>query len=275
MENTKIDRLGAEKAYNHSKKAGNLGDVWKHFLLVELAQTIPSISDMFHYVESHCGGPVHELAPGGEWNKGIGNICGGASCDSAYVSFSRPWIKSSQYPAGWVFTASQLAKRFSQVDVTLFDINDEVGDMYEPLKPDHRFPDNIEVTFCKKDGFEAVKNLNEVDLVFLDPPFHPDADKDWRGLIDTCNALTSKQITFVAWYPFFSPDWPQKLVDKTGALAWESHWETDTTASGRGLIGCGMLFSDGLQPLIRKAQDRIDQMAGVMDAKVISRTISK
>ncbi|MCG8616952.1 MAG: hypothetical protein MI802_12100, partial [Desulfobacterales bacterium] len=184
--------MKVKKAYNHSKKAGNLGDVWKHFFMVELAQAIPNTSDTFRYVESHCGGPVHDLAPEGEWNKGIGNICRDASCDSTYVSFSRPWIERSQYPAGWVFTVSQLAKRVSKVVITLFDTSDAVGSMYDPLKPDHRFPDNIEVTFCKQDGFEAVNNLTEADLVFLDPPFHPDADKDWESLIDTCNILKSK-----------------------------------------------------------------------------------
>ncbi|MCG8619896.1 MAG: hypothetical protein MI802_27065, partial [Desulfobacterales bacterium] len=124
---------------------------------------------------------------------------------------------------------------------------------------------------CEKDGFEAVKNLMEADLVFLDPPFHPDADKDWASLIDTCNILKSKHIRFVAWYPFNARNWPQELVDKTGATAWESHWNTDRAASGRGLIGCGMLFSDRLQPLIREAQEKIDQLAGVMNAKIIIR----
>ena len=38
--------------YDHSSKAGNKGDVWKHFALVTVVDRLPS-SDTFRYVDTH------------------------------------------------------------------------------------------------------------------------------------------------------------------------------------------------------------------------------
>src|SRR6056297_1992731 len=60
-------------AYDHSRKAGNLGDIWKHAVLVSIAERIKAQND-FRYVESHSGAPIHNLTDGGEWRRGIGAI---------------------------------------------------------------------------------------------------------------------------------------------------------------------------------------------------------
>ena len=52
-------------AYDHARKAGNRGDVWKHAVLVALTDAITTDSSSFRYVESHAGAPLHDLKPGG------------------------------------------------------------------------------------------------------------------------------------------------------------------------------------------------------------------
>lgn len=59
-------------AYDHSRKAGNRDDVWKHAVLVALMDAITADSDSFRYVESHAGAPFHDLQPGGEWRHAAG-----------------------------------------------------------------------------------------------------------------------------------------------------------------------------------------------------------
>src|SRR6266850_3813375 len=50
--------------YNHSRKAGNRGDVWKHAILMMIADTIPIRNDEFHWFETHAGAPIHRLQTG-------------------------------------------------------------------------------------------------------------------------------------------------------------------------------------------------------------------
>src|SRR4051794_32128615 len=57
--------------YNHSRKAGNQGDVWKHFLLLSaLAETLRP-GAKYLYRESHAGASAHILPERGEWRRGI------------------------------------------------------------------------------------------------------------------------------------------------------------------------------------------------------------
>lgn len=60
--------------YYHSKKAGNIGDVWKHLILCEVVQALldTSVSETFTYVETHCAYPHYAFDHTGEWVYGIG-----------------------------------------------------------------------------------------------------------------------------------------------------------------------------------------------------------
>lgn len=79
-------------SYDHSSKAGNLGDVWKHSVLVALVDAVPKKSESFRYVECHAGAPIHKLAEKGEWSRGVGRIDRRAACDSAYAAMAREWL---------------------------------------------------------------------------------------------------------------------------------------------------------------------------------------
>ena len=58
-------------SYDHAKKVGNKGDVWKHFILLtvlrQLIEERENRSDRFRYFESHAGQGVYHLKQQGEW----------------------------------------------------------------------------------------------------------------------------------------------------------------------------------------------------------------
>jgi 23S rRNA (adenine2030-N6)-methyltransferase len=60
--------------YDHRVHAGNAGDVWKHFLLLEAAESLLNLEGSLVYAESHVGRPDYALRAPGEWEGGIGKI---------------------------------------------------------------------------------------------------------------------------------------------------------------------------------------------------------
>ena len=239
-------------AYDHSRKAGNRGDVWKHAVLVALTDAIAADSDSFHYVESHAGAPFHDLKHGREWRHGAGTVAGSASCGSRYVDLAGEWLRTRQYPAGWVFAADRLARRFEHVDVKLFDMSDDVEERYQRLRlSELRLPSNVRVKFQRQDGYSAAERLEaaDADLVFLDPPYYPDSKKDWRRVHDVCRTLGERKLTFAAWYPFYWPTRPRRLTDDTGCRSWEVAWADRGPKPSQNIKGCGVLVSDDLAAL--------------------------
>ena len=266
--------------YDHSRKAGNRGDVWKHFVLVALADAIPygaGGSESFRYVESHAGAPLHDLSDNGEWRHGVDTITGNASDASPYVTRAREWLRAQQYPAGWVFVAERLARRFKDVEMTLFDTSEGVAERYQ-RHPDIRVPANVRVKFRQKDGYFAAEQLNasDADFVFLDPPYYPDSKKDRRQVGAVCRSLGTRRVTFAAWYPVFASGPPQELADSTGCTGWEVAWpEKGLPAPNYDIDrmpvqepkGCGMLVSDTLSELLPDIEDNLRAFADRLDWK--------
>ena len=266
--------------YDHSRKAGNRGDVWKHFVLVALADAIPHDlkgSESFRYVESHAGAPLHDLSDNGEWRQGVDTITQCASDDSPYVTRAREWLCSQQYPAGWVFVAERLAKRFKNVETTLFDMSDNVAERY-PLQPDIRMPTNVRVEFEQKDGYSAVVQFDAstADFVFLDPPYHPDGRRDRRQVCRVCRTLGTRRVRFAAWYPVFASGPPRELCDSTGYTGWEVFWPKKNSPVPdynidrmpvQELKGCGMLVSDDLSALLPDIENDLCAFAERLDWK--------
>jgi 23S rRNA A2030 N6-methylase RlmJ len=247
--------------YDHSRKAGNRGDVWKHSLLLELADVLPTRSGVFKYVESHSGSPVHELRPGGEWERGVRSIVREtAARDSEYAAAARDWLRAKRYPASWLFVANRIGKRFTSAHISLSDVADRVAASY-PLTDNLRVPSNVAVEFRQTDGFGLVADLESADLVFLDPPFNPVANDDWRRLAGACQQLAQRAVPFVAWYPVYWPSRPQWLADTTLCSGWEVSWATFGPKPSQNLKGCGMLASESIVPLLREAEQDLRRIA--------------
>lgn len=258
-------------SYDHSKKAGNKGDVWKHAVLVEVTRRLP-VEGAFRYVESHAGAPGHDLGPGGEWRRGIGKVP--SSLDAAspeYLRLARPFVQRWRYPAGWQFAAAVLQARSAELEVELYDQSPEVAAKYPPQDGDGLWPGPPR--FALGDGYVAVGDLprGSAHLVFLDPPFSPNASKDWKALSEACKGLLRRDIPFLAWYPFYWPTRPQWLVDETGQSAWEVAWARCGEKRSQNMKGCGMLASPAVAELLKSAEGELRKIALLLEADLTLR----
>ena len=60
--------------YSHRFHAGNVGDVWKHCVLIEVLRRVAAEPGAVAYVESHAGEGGYALGPTGEWTEGVGRV---------------------------------------------------------------------------------------------------------------------------------------------------------------------------------------------------------
>lgn len=60
--------------YRHAFHAGNIADVFKHIVLVELLRTLHKKPTAFCVVDTHAGAGHYRLTPGGEHEQGIGQL---------------------------------------------------------------------------------------------------------------------------------------------------------------------------------------------------------
>lgn len=246
-------------AYDHSRKAGNLGDVWKHAVLVSVARRIP-VNSTFSYVESHSGGPIHQLRTQGEWQRGIGDILEQSHDDvNPYLAQARPYLVDCQYPSGWSFFANSIGSRVESLSIDLCDTSIEVAELYKS-PPDGLMPSNARGTFHKTDGYSYLEDV-DADFVFIDPPYSPNAEADWLALARICNGLKRRNIPHLAWYPIYWPTKPDRLMKMTSGCGWEVSWKKFGGKPCQNLKGCGMLVSEDLVPIMRSAIPELDEIA--------------
>ena len=189
--------------YDHRVHAGNAGDVWKHFLLLEAADCLLDIDGSLVYAESHVGRPEYALRAPGDWEGGIGKIrpllpslgnfcyfkiladlnpestslvpCRGPVFGSLPVPISRPIL----YP-GSACLIYELAKRKgTNLQADVWDNDSCVARSWESFtlraaaKSAGQFP-SPKIAFHQGDGFLGVLSSlhrSPPGLLFIDPPY--------------------------------------------------------------------------------------------------------
>ena len=256
-------RSNLRPTYDHGRKAGNRGDVWKHAVLVAVASRI-QLNEACVYVETHCGAPEHRLTLSGEWQGGIGKAVGvNAQSHNAYVAAALGPFNLNRYPAGWVFACQIFAARVPWVRAVLSDTSADVAASYHG-GPSQLVPPNVSVEFRRANGFEVARGVNDPNLVFLDPPYFPDAKSDWCALILACNSLRARNIPFLAWYPLYWPTRPQQLCDETGCSAWEANWADFGPKPSQNMRGSGLLVSSLLESTLQEARGELIGLTNAM-----------
>jgi len=251
-------------AYDHARKAGNKGDVWKHFTLVTVVDHLVA-ADGFRYIDTHSGAPSYELGQTGEWKRGIGKLlddCGPLR-SHGYLEVSSKFVKNRVYPSGWLFVVERVSSRCPHVEIVLSDTADAVAAKYKESPPPGT-PANVAVCFSKQDGFRRVDSVTKADLVLIDPPFSPNAGADWRRVRLACLSLIERNIPFLAWYPIYSETNPAKLVAGTGCSAREVMWARIGPKPSQNLKGCGMLASSSLSEILSKAEPDLTALASCL-----------
>ncbi len=163
--------------YDHRMHAGNAGDVWKHFLLLEAADCLLTPDSSLVYAESHVGRPEYSLKAACDWEGGIGKIW---PVLPSLLNFCYFAILNELNPRGLMrYPGSarlvwELAKRkMSMLEIEAWDIENDVAAAWS------EFPETTSLSFHLGDGFSGVVSLlNEAipGLLLIDPPFLDQGD---------------------------------------------------------------------------------------------------
>ena len=116
----------------HNRKAGNKGDVWKHFALAAVADALMSRMDSgqsFSYVDTHCSHGTFSLVGADEWKKGVGEFYNKdwGLADHPYFAIEQREHEREIYLGSWMIVNELLRSHGSKGDLRLFDTSDSVA----------------------------------------------------------------------------------------------------------------------------------------------------
>jgi 23S rRNA (adenine2030-N6)-methyltransferase len=208
-----------EPDYSHRFHAGNVGDVWKHCVLVELLTRLAA-APAVHYVETHAGEGRYALGPTGEWTEGIGRLWARAAdagpvgrylerCRRLGTGDGRPL----RYPGSPAFAAAILGAR-ARLRLWERDAGAHAR-LCEETAGDAR------VRVAHGDGLAALAAaVRDAErgggeaLVLIDPPYN--AKADWTTVPDALvgAAAGSRHARFLLWYPVKSLTRPNAMLQR-------------------------------------------------------------
>ena len=185
--------------YDHRMHAGNAGDVWKHFLLLEAADCLLTPDSSLVYAESHVGRPAYSLKAAGDWEGGIGKIW---PVLPTLLNFSYFDILNELNPRGLAtYPGSarlvwELARRKgSKLEIEAWDTDSEVAAAWR------EYPETTSLSFHLGDGFSGVMSLLDEaipGLLLMDPPYLDPGDTSAaERLFDRAREL---EWTVLCWY---------------------------------------------------------------------------
>ncbi len=197
--------------YDHRIHAGNAGDVWKHFLLLEAADWLFASGSSLAYAESHAGRPEYVLNVPGEWQGGIGRIwplmpyltefcyfdilkdlnqetlapvrkeLPAARTSTCSVSEPVPW--QIIYPGSTRLIYELTKKRQKSLRAEVWDCDEDVAGAWESFSnsawPAGSSEPNA-IFFHQGDGFAGViahMDRSAPGLLFIDPPYIDPKDR--------------------------------------------------------------------------------------------------
>jgi 23S rRNA (adenine2030-N6)-methyltransferase len=164
---------GQAGGYDHRNHAGNAGDVWKHFILMEVAEQLLSERTDLVYAESHVGRPEYSLVGRGEWMGGIGRCWDDLSqlLDYQYFRILAEMNPHGLriYPGSTQLVLRAAASSGSSLQAEVWDADPAVARSWQG---------RAGVRMHIGDGFSGVRSLLEEvlpGLLLIDPPYiHPD-----------------------------------------------------------------------------------------------------
>jgi 23S rRNA (adenine2030-N6)-methyltransferase len=157
--------------YDHARHAGNPGDLWKHFILLEVADFLLSKPGDWIYVETHAGAPDYSLKEDGQWKGGAGRCWpfGHLQTFPYFQILGSINTKELKLYPGSASLVLELAKRRGRkLFAELWDINPLLEKEWSNKDSQN------EVRFHLADGFVGVSKLIEVfpsALLLIDPPY--------------------------------------------------------------------------------------------------------
>lgn len=162
--------------YDHASHAGNAGDLWKHLILLEVADFLLSKREDWIYVESHAGAAEYSLERYGQWEGGVGR-CWSLQKLQIFSYFQILYNMNPEGPKRYPGSASQVLelarRRGLKLTAELWDVNPQIESGWS-----NRDAWN-QVRFHLGDGFGGASKLIQdapSALLLIDPPYLDEAD---------------------------------------------------------------------------------------------------
>jgi 23S rRNA (adenine2030-N6)-methyltransferase len=212
--------------YSHRLHAGNVGDVWKHCVLVAVLRAVAAEGRPVTYVDTHAGEGRYPLHPTGEWTEGIGRLWGDASGDGGaladYLGLCRRLATGDErpvtYPGSPAFARAVLGDRAA---LALWERDARAAErltaVVGPGAPTRVTTGDglaaLDGTLCSLGGDPVV--------VLVDPSWGRKAD--WQDVPDALvRALrAAPRACVMLWYPLKSLTRPNAMMERLAAAGVE------------------------------------------------------
>ena len=212
-------RPDAPADYSHRFHAGNVGDVWKHCVLIAVLERMAALSPRVSYLDTHAGEGDYGLGPTGEWAEGLGRLWTGQGegndLVARYLSLCRKLgaggDRPTRYPGSPAFARAVLGPRAT---LALWDTDERAA---ARLSAYVGAGETTRVT-CG-DGLRALDDevrtaeaVGDPVVALVDPPFVQKAD--WIAVPDVVvrAASRSERATILLWYPVKSLTRPNAMI---------------------------------------------------------------
>lgn len=211
---------GATPDYSHRLHAGNVGDVWKHVVLVEVLQRLAASGARTAYVETHAGEGRYPLAATGEWTEGIGKLWTASHPALArYLEMCRQHGRGDERPTN--YPGSPLLARTilgPQSSLALWERDTKAAERLVSVLDDaHTRVTQADGLAALADALGAASSRAAAVVALVDPPWSRKGD--WRDIPEVFleAARRSPRACLLLWYPVKSLTRPNAMLDAFAA----------------------------------------------------------
>lgn len=209
----------SEFDYSHRYHAGNVGDVWKHCVLLALLRALLQRCSRLRVVETHAGEGLYALGATGEWTEGVGRLWAAQRSIAESTELLRDYNElvrrlgladghTRRYPGSPALSLATLREPDQLVLCEL------VPSSYQRLAEQIGTDPRVEL-HCG-DGLALLPELlaqggDDRTLVVVDPTYQDKAE--WTRLVEVFSTLelTRPELTVMLWYPIKSLTRPNAL----------------------------------------------------------------
>ncbi|MCW5890880.1 MAG: 23S rRNA (adenine(2030)-N(6))-methyltransferase RlmJ [bacterium] len=211
---------GTPPDYSHRLHAGNVGDVWKHVVLVEVLAQVAATGARAAYVETHAGEGRYPLAATGEWTLGIGRLwTAAAPALERYLAICRAHGRGDARPTN--HPGSPLLARTilgPDAPLALWERDAKAAARLASVLDDgHTRITTADGLAALDDALGAASSRARTVVAFVDPPWSRKGD--WHDVPETVAAAARRhpRACLLLWYPLKSLTRPNAMMDRLAA----------------------------------------------------------